>query len=170
VALVLLACIAGAGYIAAPLVHDRVDDWLTEARGALTDRTPVAFGDTVTLTDSIYHPSMELRADRVTRAGSNRELVAVRLRMRNTGEEAWQSGLWKKLTLVDRVGYSHDVVSARIPGRRALPERITVRPGATQVGYVVFRVPAGRDVKELQFKVSPVEDDLLVWRTARALS
>lgn len=166
----LLACIAGAGAVAAPLVGDRVDDWLVKARSWLTDPAPVAFGDAVTLPSSIYHPRLRLRASDVVRSGADDELVAVRLDLTNLGDDPWNTALWSKLTLVDKVGYSHEAISAQIRQGATLSSRVHVAPGSTTTGYVVFRVPTGRALKELQFEVSPDSDDALLWRPAAALS
>lgn len=164
IALVLLGVIA----VAAALLMPRFNDAVVTAKGALEKRAPVEFGTTVTLRNSLYHPPLTLRADGVARAGS--DLVGVRLRLENTGDDPWATELWPQLTLVDKVGYSHEAVAHQGAPGTSLPERIRVAPESTLEGYVYFRVPAGRDLKELQFEVSPEEDDVLVWQTAEALA
>jgi hypothetical protein len=143
-------------------------DW---GRGLVPQDAPTRVGDAVPIAGSLYHPPMDvtvgapvpvrLRSGAGAKAGDR--LIAVRLELRNNGEEAWTfpSG---RVVVVDSIGFSHtaDTVKRSIAAGRLLPAAVRVRPSKAVTGFLAFSLPKDTGVKEVRITLAGSEE-AVVW-------
>jgi hypothetical protein len=93
------------------------------------------------------------------------QLVAVPLRIVNTGDTAWTSNADLDTEVRDQagVGYSSDPAYSTVGAGNALPADIKLRAGRTTTGYVVFEVPSGTRVTKVRVTVGPGLPKTLRW-------
>jgi hypothetical protein len=93
------------------------------------------------------------------------QLVAIPLRIENTGDSVWTSNADLDTGVTDQagVGYSSDPAYSTVAAGNALPANIKLRAGRTTTGYVVFEVPRGTQVTKVRVSVGPGLAKLLRW-------
>jgi hypothetical protein len=92
-------------------------------------------------------------------------LVAVPLRIQNTGDTVWTSNSDLRTEVSDQagVGYSSDPAYATVGAGTALPATIRLRAGRVTSGFVVFEVPSGTRIEKVRVTVGPGLAKLLRW-------
>jgi hypothetical protein len=99
------------------------------------------------------------------RPQSGHQLVAVRLRIVNTGHSVWTSNsdLGAEVTDQTDVSYSSDPAFTNVAAGTALPASMKLRAGKSTNGLVVFEVPAGTQVEKVRVSVGPALPKTLRW-------
>ncbi len=111
-------------------------------------------------------PSLEVTAGvpvitRSTRSSlrprQGQQLVAVPLRIENTGDTVWTSDSDVRTGVTDEAGndYSSDPAFTDVAVGPTLPETMKLRAGKTRAGFVVFEVPRGTQIAHVRVSVGP---------------
>ncbi|MFI6413290.1 DUF4352 domain-containing protein [Streptomyces sp. NPDC050585] len=94
--------------------------------------------------------------------------VAVQFRLRNTGTAVYDDSPHNGATLVDTQGQSFAPTITEVAAGPGFPGSVTVPPGDTALGYVVFAVPQSSKVAKVQFAMdSGFSQNVGQWRVAR---
>ncbi|MFF2194167.1 DUF4352 domain-containing protein [Streptomyces sp. NPDC058157] len=97
------------------------------------------------------------------RAGADR-LVAVELRLENTGTAPYADSPAPAAHLLDSTGRRFTGLSTATDAGPALPAAVTLAPGGSATGYVVFRLPAEARPAAVQFALDAgLGDDVAHW-------
>ena len=115
----------------------------------------VKYGETVRLAGRNERPPLEISVDRPydVRRTRHRRMVAVPLRIRNTGTREWTSADDAEIGLFDSAGENYAPLprkATRVQG--ALRQPLEVRPDTAHSGLLVFAVP--RRVKVAGFRLT----------------
>ncbi|MDX3380150.1 DUF4352 domain-containing protein [Streptomyces niveiscabiei] len=92
-------------------------------------------------------------------------LVAVQLRLKNTGTGVYDDAPWIGASVVDASNqrFNTSMLTPTTAGVE-LPGSITLRPGATALGYLCFEVPDNSRVVTVQYSMnSGFSDDVGEW-------
>jgi hypothetical protein len=154
--------------------------WLPGLASTVGDRARhrlepgLALGETATVAGNPIRPELRLTVDRLrpTRALNAEpggqpavQLMAATVTIRNVGQEAWTSGRGTTFTLVDRNNLSHPrrTHPGKVAAGRKLPALITVKPGQTRHGTIVFGLPRGVPAKAVRITVGPGYPKTVSW-------
>ncbi len=174
-ALALLgAVVATTALVAKIELHDRVADLSARATERVISRTepigtaiPVpAYGTTrPPLSIAAGKPVFTKPKIRGLKVERGHRLVAVPLTVRNTGGINWTSRADLVTLLADDAGltYSADPAFAKVTAGRSLPPDLTVPPGSTRRGMVVFEMPREARVARVTARVGPGLPKTLRW-------
>jgi hypothetical protein len=99
------------------------------------------------------------------RPNPGHQLVAVPLRIVNTGDKVWtpNADVGAEVTDQTDVSYSSDPAFTSLAAGSALPGAMKLRPGSTVTGLIVFEVPAGTQVEKVRVSVGPSLPKTLRW-------
>lgn len=143
-------------------------------QSVLAPTSPV--GTTVRIEGNSARPDLEVTAElidtrsrgRATKPASGNRLVAVELRIKNTGEMRldWPSGA--PVTLVDTADKRHlmDLQRRKVTAGRLLPAKVVLDPNGVVEGFVVFELPVAAAVKEIDLTLTPGLPKTVRWRAA----
>ncbi|OPG06863.1 hypothetical protein B1R27_15725 [Streptomyces sp. GKU 895] len=153
----LLTCLLAAPALAlAPVADPRVGDTvsLTGFRdGEKLDVTVTKVVDPAPAENSLFGP------------GEGKHLAAVQFRMKNTGTVTYTDAPALGAAVVDQKDQRFDasLIQTTTAGAE-LPGSVTIRPGATAVGFLTFEVTDGSRVVAVQYKMdSGFADDVGEW-------
>ncbi|MFF4578624.1 hypothetical protein ACFY15_09525 [Streptomyces sp. NPDC001373] len=91
-------------------------------------------------------------------------LVAVGLRLENTGTVPYEDSPAPAAHLLGTDGERFTGLSGETDAGPALPDTVTLDPGRSASGYVVFRVPQEADLAAVQFALDAgLGDDVAQW-------
>ncbi|KIF06158.1 hypothetical protein PL81_09115 [Streptomyces sp. RSD-27] len=91
-------------------------------------------------------------------------LVAVGLRLENTGTVPYEDAPAPAAHLLGTDGERYTGLSGATDAGPALPDTVTLEPGRSASGYVVFRVPQEADLAAVQFALDAgLGDDVAHW-------
>jgi hypothetical protein len=124
----------------------------------------VAYGESVDLEGQAERPPLRITAQTpipVTplapkaRASEGSRLIGVELEVKNIGKVKWSATPVSVIDVADRKGveYGVDQRVRRIRGAHTLPNVITLAPGKSVRGVVVFAVPRSAKVLVVRFTV-----------------
>lgn len=149
---------------------------LAEAVPAIVhDRdAPSQLGDMVAVAAVDGRPALEFTVRSVTvteasgpgvRAGKGNRLMAVSVRIVNTGERDWRLRGETKFSLTDYQyrTYSPVVGLGQVTVGNVLPARVKLGPGKTIEGVVVFAVPRRADLRSVIVRVGPGSPEMISW-------
>ncbi|MGY2873855.1 hypothetical protein ACVW00_001045 [Marmoricola sp. URHA0025 HA25] len=171
----LLNVALGALLIAAVVLGaPRVPDLVSQAHGLFAKSSGTQVGTAVVVKATSTHPDLTLLAGTPVNARATggfkppkgQHLVAVPLRITNSGLVRWDVGLAARVNVVDSGGTTR-TVAKDVPGLAGLPllpSQTRVPPGKDATGYVVFSVPDGQDVSSVSLRVSRAGGDTVTWQ------
>ncbi|MEV7545344.1 hypothetical protein [Streptomyces sp. NPDC089915] len=91
-------------------------------------------------------------------------LVAVELRLRNTGTVPYEDSPAPAAHLLDTTGRRFTGLSGATDAGQALPDAVTLAPGGSATGYVTFRLPSEARPAAVQFALDGgLGDDVAHW-------
>ncbi|MEU8435939.1 hypothetical protein AB0F18_24100 [Streptomyces sp. NPDC029216] len=91
-------------------------------------------------------------------------LVAVELRLENTGTVPYEDSPASAAHLLDTAGQRFTGLSGATDAGPALPDTVTLDPGRSAVGFVTFRLPEEAVAAAVQFALdSGLGDDIAQW-------
>jgi hypothetical protein len=171
IAVGVLAAITAVGFqldLPARLGHLGAD----AASRVLTPTEPI--GTTVSVPSLGSRPSLEVTAGapvvtrsklRGIRPGAGHQLVAVPVAVHNVDETSWANHSDVRAMLTDSGGttYSADPAYTSVSAGAALPTSMTLHPGKTRRGLIVFEVPRGVEVAKVRLRVGPGLPTTLRW-------
>jgi len=168
---VVAALVVGAVLLVSPEVPAAVNRGVDWGKGLFTDGpTPVA-GSLISVGGTAVDPAYDVTASAPVPVSTNgnvragHRLVAVKLRIHNNGTTQLELPLSSRLKVLDvlGIGYQASTTVKRTNLGPSLPKLVTVGPGATLVGSVVFSVPKSRDVGQIQLRLPDADDGVLAW-------
>lgn len=131
-------------------------------------------GEKVTLDGTGDRPDLSLIAERpvVTRSTQRRvhldrghQFVAVPMTVHNAGDQAWVFAPSASLVLRDdtQATYWPDARVTKIFAGRVLPAAVTLRPGGTTRGSMVFDVPRGTTITAIELTLGSGDPRTIRW-------
>ncbi|MGE7387206.1 DUF4232 domain-containing protein [Streptomyces sp. NPDC004126] len=128
---------------------------------------PDGSGETVSLDGDRPGERLDVTLTRVVdpagRAGSER-LVAVELRLENTGSVPYEDSPAPAAHLLDTAGQRFTGTAAATGAGPSLPDTVTLAPGDSASGFVTFRVPEAAALAAVQFALDAgLGDDVGHW-------
>ncbi len=167
----IAALVVGAVLLVSPEVPAAVDRGVGWGKGFFTDAPTPAVGSLVSVGGTAVDPAYDVTASEpvpVRTSGDVRtghRLVAVKLRIHNNGSTKLTLPVASRLQVLDAlgIGYKASTTVKRTNLGPPLPKVVTVGPGATLVGSVVFSVPKSRDVDQVQLRLPDADKGVLAW-------
>jgi hypothetical protein len=171
---VMPAVVAAAVIVVIVAVIPQVPSWVDWGKSLFGAKPDPAFGTTLVVDRTTYHPALQLFAGTPVTTQSTggavprgSQLVAIRLRLQNAGADRWVAPLTSRLVAVDSLGVEHRLARGitGVKAGRMLPSTIRVDAQALTTGVATFEVPAGRTITEIKLQLSSDRNDSVHWTT-----
>ncbi|AYV31417.1 hypothetical protein EES41_32270 [Streptomyces sp. ADI95-16] len=131
-------------------------------------------GETVPLSGGLPGERLDVTLVRVVDPASAApddadRLVAVQLRLENTGSAVYKDSPASCAHLLDTAGRRFAGLNASVPAGPAFPETVTLDPGGTTAGFVTFRLPKDAGLAAVQFALNGgLAEDVGQWSLSGA--
>ncbi|MFE3788117.1 hypothetical protein [Streptomyces goshikiensis] len=141
---------------------------------ALLGAAPGGSGETVPLSGGLPGERLDVTLVRVVDPASPApegadRLVAVQLRLENTGSAVYKDSPASCAHLLDTAGRRFDGLNTPVPAGPAFPGTVTLDPGGTTAGFVTFRLPKDAGLAAVQFALNGgLAEDVGQWSLSGA--
>jgi len=159
VAAVVIAVIFG--------VAPRIPDAYAWGKSFFVTPAPPSLGQTAVLEQTGSHPALQMMAGiplnvksrNGVSAGKGRHLVGVPIQVTSQGATNWTMPVGGGFKVVDTLGIAHVPAAkvTRVSSGRVLGAHVTLAPGRTVAGLVVFAIENGRDISTVKVTLAKSE-------------
>ncbi|MFL6173551.1 MAG: hypothetical protein ACJ716_11740, partial [Marmoricola sp.] len=148
-------------------VAPRLPDAYAWGKAFFVTPAPPSLGQTTVLAQTGSHPALrmmagiplDVRSANGVSAGKGRHLVGVPIQVTSQGTASWRLPVASGFRVVDSLGIVHAPAArvSKVSSGRVLPSRVTLAPGRTIAGMVVFAIENGRDVSIVKVTLAKAE-------------